>query len=292
MLLFLLLFYVSIHSPFAMELDKRELYFDNLPEKFDGLTIFFCGDLHLRRWDYRIVWVQHQLIQAKADMILFSGDMVEESGMSKLEEFLEPLEAPVGLCFVPGNNENGLDDKERAFEMFKEAGFDVLINSSVRLADNLVVAGTDDPSRHHDDLDEALATCTNGRSADCYNRDDGDEAHGDGDDEGSKFTTGCYEIDGASDFIIGLTHTPELFPHCLENNIPLTLCGHTHGGQVRVPYFGALWVDTPRVKGRYDAGLFEEDGCQLLVTRGVGMSKLPMRCMCNPQVHLLTLRKR
>ena len=54
----------------------------------------------------------------------------------------------------------------------------------------------------------------------------------------------------------------------------MTLSGHTHGGQVRLPLIGALWLDIPRADKPYDQGMFDEGGCKLFVTRGVGMSKL------------------
>ena len=262
----ILLFYGTITCPFLMELDERELFFENLPLELDGKTIFFCGDLHLRQWDYRILWVQHKILETKADLILFSGDIVEESGISLLQDFLTPLSAPLGMCFVPGNNENGLKEKSEVFSMFENVGFEVLLNSSFRICPGAVVAGTDDPSRNHDDLAGALENI-----------------------QESDGTLSGNVLD--EDFVIALTHSPELFPHCIEKKIPLTLCGHTHGGQVRLPYIGAVWIDTPRTKGKYDAGIFDEEGCKLIVTRGVGMSKLPVRCLCNPEVHLFTLRK-
>jgi hypothetical protein len=305
---FVLLLYATLYCPFQMELDKRELFFDNLPDELDGKTIFFCGDLHLRQWDYRIIWVQHQMKKAAADLILFSGDIVEESGVPFLEEFLSPLSmgevavedsvagdstvaatvaddstvprtfAPLGMCFVPGNNENHLKDKEAVFSVFEKIGFKVLLNSSFRAGPRLVIAGTDDPSRNHDDLELTMTRSLTNAGGMTEHRFSEIKEYGE------------IEISDR-DFIIALTHSPELFPLCVDKKIPLTLAGHTHGGQVRAPWIGALWVDTPRTGGKYDAGIFEEKGCQLLVTRGVGMSKLPLRCLCNPEVHLLTLRK-
>ena len=131
-----------------MEFDERELFFDNLPLELEGKTIFFCGDLHLRQWDYRILWVQHKIIESKADLILFSGDMVEESGIHLLEDFLSPfshcsesstldkLFAPLGMFFVPGNNENGLIDKASVFRIFEEMNFVVLLNAFFRRSIN------------------------------------------------------------------------------------------------------------------------------------------------------------
>ena len=68
----------------------------------------------------------------------------------------------------------------------------------------------------------------------------------------------------------------------------LVLAGHSHGGQVRVPGLGALWV--PRGTGPYVAGWYEQDGSHLFVSRGAGWSIAPLRWGCPAEIALLELR--
>jgi predicted MPP superfamily phosphohydrolase len=68
----------------------------------------------------------------------------------------------------------------------------------------------------------------------------------------------------------------------------LTLAGHTHGGQVRLPLFGAPIVPS-RFGQRYAAGLIEDEGRLLFVTPGIGTSIIPVRFGVPPAVSLLTL---
>lgn len=89
--------------------------------------------------------------------------------------------------------------------------------------------------------------------------------------------------------MILLSHTPDIFPDAAELGIPLTLAGHTQGGQVRLPWIGALVTDT-RLGRDYAAGLFTRGPSRLYVNRGIGTTRIPIRFLCPPEAAVLTLR--
>jgi predicted MPP superfamily phosphohydrolase len=72
--------------------------------------------------------------------------------------------------------------------------------------------------------------------------------------------------------------------------IDLILAGHTHGGQFRLPIFGALDI-IPRHKIKYDMGLFEDQGTKMYVNRGIGMTILPLRFLCSPEITVFMFMK-
>ncbi|MBA4187201.1 MAG: hypothetical protein C0467_04200 [Planctomycetaceae bacterium] len=83
-------------------------------------------------------------------------------------------------------------------------------------------------------------------------------------------------------FRLCLSHTPDNFYWGVANRIGLMLCGHVHGGAIRVPVIGSIFV--PSVYGRrFDYGIFEERDTVMVVNRGVS-GKEPIRFRCNPQV--------
>ncbi len=91
-------------------------------------------------------------------------------------------------------------------------------------------------------------------------------------------------------FPLALAHSPDIFPATAALGWPLLLAGHTQGGQVRLPFIGALTTDT--VLGRrFAAGMFERSGCRLYISRGIGTSRVPLRFLSPPEVTLLTLRR-
>ncbi len=93
--------------------------------------------------------------------------------------------------------------------------------------------------------------------------------------------------DGDDRFILAFTHSPDVFPE-LSRRIGLTLAGHTHGGQVYIPFVGRPVV--PSIYGaRYALGRVDEDGRTLFVSAGIGTSIIGARFLTPPEVNILTL---
>jgi predicted MPP superfamily phosphohydrolase len=111
----------------------------------------------------------------------------------------------------------------------------------------------------------------------------------------SDYWTGPHDIEAALRAVTDtvapvllVTHNPDLFPS-VPARATLTLAGHTHGGQVRLPLIGAPIV--PSAYGqRYARGLVVERGRHLFVSTGIGTSDLPVRLGVPPTIFVLTLR--
>jgi hypothetical protein len=90
-------------------------------------------------------------------------------------------------------------------------------------------------------------------------------------------------------FNVLLSHVPAFAHEQLDQRIGLILCGHTHGGQVRLPVLPPLIL--PRFSGRFVAGLYRVGryDTPLYVNRGIGTSVLPARFFCRPEITVVTL---
>jgi predicted MPP superfamily phosphohydrolase len=88
---------------------------------------------------------------------------------------------------------------------------------------------------------------------------------------------------------IGLSHHPDIVDLLAERRIDLLVCGHTHGGQIRLPFFGALVVPSKH-EGRYAAGFHRVGRVLMYVSRGIG-SIPPLRILCKPEVATFVLRR-
>ena len=88
--------------------------------------------------------------------------------------------------------------------------------------------------------------------------------------------------------IVAITHNPDIFPR-LPRNVSVLLAGHTHGGQVNIPFIGRP-VEPSNFGQRYAAGHVFENGHHLFVTTGIGTSILPIRFGVPPEIALLTIR--
>lgn len=89
--------------------------------------------------------------------------------------------------------------------------------------------------------------------------------------------------------VIVLTHWPDPFVE-VPGRVALTLAGHTHCGQVNLPFVGRL-VHASRMSERWACGLYDEGGRKLFVTGGVGVSILPVRFRAPPEIVILTLKR-
>lgn len=90
-------------------------------------------------------------------------------------------------------------------------------------------------------------------------------------------------------YTVLLSHRPELFDIYQTFGMDLVLAGHTHGGQIRLPFIGGLY-GSDTFFPEYDAGLFEQEGTAMIVSRGLGNSLFPLRINNRPEVVVITLR--
>ena len=246
-------------EPWRIEHRVIELDLPGCPPGLARARIFFITDLHMAGWGWRELFIAETLRRNPPDLVLCTGDLLSSpSGIAPVLELLGDLKPPMGFWYVRGNNEvEELTHESRFLETLRDRGWRVLQNQFVRVSDpggGWVIAGVDDPNNELDDLGKAL--------------------------EGAPADT----------FTLLLSHTPETFPDAIRRGIALTLSGHTHGGQVQLPWIGPLWGDTPRTGLRYVSGVFREGGSTLVVSRGIGWSLLPLRFLCKPELIELKLR--
>ena len=250
-------------EPTRLETKRLSLAMPDLPQGFDGLRIAQISDLHLHGRT-RVCSQIVDAVQAEHPHILvITGDLVDRPGKADVcaafvSELCQASSTPVFI--VRGNWDHRAFPTRRSIELWdaklREAGAHVLVNGSVRLhrrGDSIWLAGTDDPYFGHADLDAT------------------------------------FEGVPQSGFAVVLTHAPEDFEELADlPQAQLVLAGHTHGGQVRLPIVGALRVPS-RYGTRYARGLFRIRDTLFYVNAGIGMSHIPVRFMCRPELTLITL---
>lgn len=235
----------------------------NSPSAFNQTRVVVLSDLHVGSPHINIKKLQSIVAQAnelKPDLILLPGDFVvgHELGANFVEpeliaDALKNLRARHGVYAVLGNHDRWYDGNhvQRALE---NAGIRVLENEAtpIRLDDQTVwLVGLGD-----------LWT-------------------------GSPNIEGALRNVPAQASIIAITHNPDLFTR-IPARVGLTIAGHTHGGQVDLPFVGRLVVPSEYGQ-RYAAGLVRENDHLLFVTTGIGTSVLPVRFRVPPEIALLII---
>lgn len=221
------------------------------------LRLVQLSDLHINRFDRYFREVAEQTMALRPDLILLTGDYLEEQrNLSEVRDFLSLLEAPAGIFAVQGNWEYWSRlEGENLRRKFQASGVRLLINQQHQLEIRgvpLSIHGLDYPSSS-----EYLSLL------------------------GSQAEPGRVNL--------LLSHVPEFSHQLLGDRFDLVLSGHTHGGQVRLPLLPPFYL--PRFSGHYVAGLYRVGPRQtpLYVTRGIGTSVLPVRLWCRPEITLLRL---
>lgn len=224
-----------------------------------GVRLAFLTDLHLGPYMGRkqlTEWVE-ATSALEPDLVVLGGDLVDQmySGdLSEVVELLSQLTAPLGVHAVLGNHDRtkyrNLAPLEAALEA---AGVVLLRNEGTLLREDLYLAGIDDWRTGHPDAERALRDApATGRAARLF-----------------------------------VSHNPDAIPH-LPEGIDLLLAGHTHGGQIRLPLIGPLVTSSEY--GRRFAEGWVDAPMPAFVSRGLGVSMLPIRLFCPPELVLLELQ--
>lgn len=214
------------------------------------LKIAHLTDLHTRGLGRRELKLLSLLDAEQPDVIIITGDTITWGRhYDNIRPLLSHLHAPLGVWLVRGNWENAYPQPdEHAF--YSQFGAHFLLNEAAPIRPDVWLAGLDDPSSGTPDLEGPL----------------------------SAVPPGAY--------VIAAFHAPGFFDH-VAGRVPLVLAGHTHGGQVRLPFVPVFWL--PDGSGRFLEGWYAERGSRMYVSRGIGTSFLPIRFLCAPELSIITV---
>lgn len=250
-------------EPRRLVVREQELDVPSWPAELAGLRVALISDLHIGapHWDLeRLAELVQEVNDRHPELVLLAGDYLING--VRLGRWIDPesiarelgkLQSPLGTLAVLGNHE-WWNDAPRARRALESQGIVVLENQAKRVLGRapFYVVGVGDPFTGHDDVEGAQA-----------------------------------QVPASSPFLV-LVHSPDVFPQ-VAASAALTLAGHTHGGQVQLPFLGRPIVPSSYGQ-RYAAGHVVENGRHLFVTTGVGTSILPVRFGVPPEVVVLSLR--
>ena len=217
------------------------------------LKIAHLADIHTQGFGNRERTLLRILERERPDLIVVSGDTVVDGGTYEMcRTVLSRLRAPLGVWVVRGNWENWRPvTNERAF--YQSTGVNFLLNENRQIGNrNLWIVGLDDAMSGRPDLETALAGVP------------------------------------PQAFTIALFHSPAYFDR-IAGRCHLAFAGHTHGGQIKFPWLGPLWL--PAGCGRYLAGWYEQQGSRMYVNRGIGTSIIHARFLSRPEIAIITVGK-
>ena len=91
-------------------------------------------------------------------------------------------------------------------------------------------------------------------------------------------------------FTLLLAHRPELFDTYVEMNVDLVLAGHTHGGQICLPFFGGFYAPNQGFFPKYLVGRYQSENTTMIISRGIGTGKIPFRFLSDPELVVVRIQ--
>lgn len=247
--------YGSLIERHWLDITRSDIPLAGRYNHLDGLKIAVMGDFHFDDWgSRRLIASAVKAINAESvDAVVLVGDYISNQvgAMEPLCEELSQLRAKFGTFGVMGNHDCWHFDAAIP-RLLKEAGVRLLRNRAADCGE-FAIAGIDSHWAGHADLKFAV----NG-------------------------------LDPEKPVISGW-HEPDTFDFYKDPRTILQVSGHTHGGQVRAPFYGPLLL--PEFGRKYPYGHYRKNDSSLFVTRGIGTLNIPARFLCRPEVAILTMRK-
>jgi predicted MPP superfamily phosphohydrolase len=244
----------------VIEVTRHNIRLKNLPLSFSGLKIVHLTDIHHSKYVsfndvFRMVTLANQ---QKPDIVVLTGDYITWS-----KKFIQPvaaalknLKARLGVYAVLGNHDFRVDAEKITFALEK-AQIEVLRNTSRRIdhrGDSLWIAGVDEYSYGRSNIPKAL-----------------------------------FGIPSSQPKIL-LAHNPEIISQAAHHQVDFVLSGHTHGGQVKIPYLKPLNSMTQPNQGFLE-GFVRNGKTQMYISRGLGKVVVPVRIFCPPEIPVFRLQK-
>lgn len=247
---------------------------EQLGVDLDGYRIVQISDLHNAKFGKNNQKLVDRIRECAPDMIVLTGDLVDSNhtNVDRAVQFVNEIVKICPVYYVTGNHEYWLDtsEYENLMDGVASAGVIILDDQVVEISRGdakFRLVGLDDKSLADGTL-EALLSDESIRN----NQAEQKEETADNEDSGEKELT------------VVLAHEPQYLARYAGTGVDLVLSGHAHGGQFRLPFVGGIVAPDQGFLPEYTAGEYYMNGTEMIVSRGLGNSVIPVRLFNYPEI--------
>ena len=243
---------------------------DRLPASFSSFRIAHVSDLHNTEFGEGNATLLEKLSELQPDIIVITGDLIDarHTNVEVACDFAERANKIAPTYYVSGNHEASSNQYVELKDGLVLAGITVLDDDMIPLernSESITILGLADPNfTIRGDLFNEVPVMVNAKINNM--------------------------LEQKTVYSVLLSHRPELFETYVSCGVDLVLSGHTHGGQFRLPFIGGLIAPDQGLFPQYDAGLFPDGSTNMIVSRGLGNSIIPIRFNNRPEIVLIELR--
>ena len=244
------------------------LSYPNLPDTFDGFRIVVLSDVHAAEFGKNNERLIAKVRDSNPDIIAITGDLTDEferlptnAQIERAKTLTDSLIQIAPVYYITGNHEWDKGGIWELLPMLEEHGVTILRNRYTRLEsanDSIILAGTDDPNGPADMI------------------------------KPDEFVGKIREAEGDA-FVIMLEHRNNRLPLYSELGVDLVLCGHAHGGIIRLPFTDGLIGPAREWLPSYTNGLYTMGNTNMIVSRGIGNHTGWPRFLNNPHIVVAVL---
>jgi predicted MPP superfamily phosphohydrolase len=262
--LILLVAFLFYDSNARIAINEYPVFYDNLPAAFNGYRIVQLSDIHAAEFGKGNSGLIDAVQKANADIIVITGDLIDDDNqLGIVGPLIQELTAIAPVYYITGNHEWDSGGLRELLKLMDEKGVTVLRNAYEKLqigGHSIVLAGIDDRNGPADMITPEA------------------------------FISEIRDIEG-DPFMIVLVHRNSYLQRYAALGIELVLCGHAHGGLVRLPFTEGLIGPAREWFPKHTGGIYADGGTKMVVSRGIGNHTGVPRFLNNPEVSVVILRQ-
>ena len=249
-----------------IQVNAISIEFETLPEGFVGYKIVQVSDLHNAEFGENNEDLLKLIKEQNPDIIVVTGDIVDSrrTNVQIARDFVNNAAQIAPVYYVTGNHESRVPVEDEIDNVELDKNIIALHNKATLIEKGesvIQLIGVDDP---------AYRAVT----------------------DDTKYMNERLERYSDNEYFkILLSHRPELFETYVQNNMNVVFSGHAHGGQIRLPFIGGIIAPHQGIFPKYDSGLYTSNNTNLVISRGLGDSIIPLRINNPPEIIVVTLEK-
>lgn len=267
LIIFLVVLYARYVGTYGFITKEYTVYSDDIPTSYDGLKIVHFSDIHYNRAISleKIKDIVKEINLINPDILVFTGDLIDKDVELSTSDYIELVEefskmrAKYGKYAILGNHD--YVHKDKVIQLFNDSNFkylendyDVIYNQN---SEKIFITGLGNVSYNLDNVDKAMEF------------------------------VGDNSIDS---YKVVLIHEPDISKTIIENyDVSMILGGHSHNGQIRLPIIGAVY--TPNGAKEYYDEYYSENGVNLYISSGIGVSRMNFRLFNRPSINFYRINK-
>ncbi|MBQ7031323.1 MAG: metallophosphoesterase [Bacilli bacterium] len=254
----------------ALQVTKFLIVDSKIPKSFNNYRIIQISDFHNTISKKLTNQLVEEITREEPNIIVITGDLIDSrrTNVDVAINFLGKIKDIAPIYYVSGNHESRISEYETLKKEMNDLGINLLDNEVIEIQkkdDIINLIGIDDPSFSNTiEVD------------DCEIIED-------------QIKSVNYDEDF---YTILLSHRPEVFKTYVNENINLIFSGHAHGGQIRLPFIGGIFVPNQGFFPKYTSGKYEEKNTTMIVSRGIGNSLFPFRINNRPELIVVELKNK